>query len=317
MGKEATTKRVFEILKQFNEGKTVCLEAFSSQYGVSTRSIRRDIELIKEVYGDMLVSPRKGCYQAVGYAVLQDVLGSTELYLLKSLLQLSHETKLSFSKGLNAQLQQSLVREEKDSPYFFKHKPYEEILQHKEKVKLLEHAVRYRKQIHFSYVNAGKTSHFTVNPYNILFLNENFYLASMRQDSNKDNTFMLSRIAFIGQVEYTNKTFTKNRDFSEFIHTLQTPWAMYVPDFKQHLIEVILQIDKPHAKYFKLKKFLPSQTIVNESDTGCLTLSYKVTHLREIEELIKQWIPYMKIIKPQQLKETFRAIAKEYYESFD
>jgi len=317
MGKETTTKRVFEILKQLNAGKTVCLEAIALQYDVSSRSIRRDIQLIKEVFGDMLVSPSRGCYQAIEYSILQDVLGSTELYLLKSILQLSHEAKLSLSKSLNTQLQKSLLHEEKDSPYFFKHKPYEEILQHKEKVKLLEHAIRYRKQIHFSYVNMSKKSHFTVNPYNIVFLNENFYLASMRQDPEREKSFLLSRIAFIGQVEYTNKTFTKNRNFSEFIHSLQTPWALYVPDFKQHLVEVVVQINKPHAKYFKLKKFLPSQSIIEESGTGCLTLSYKVTQLREIEELVKQWIPYMKIIKPQKLKETFRAIAKEYYESFD
>lgn len=315
MGKETTTQRVFEILKQFNAGKMVCLEVLSSQYDVSTRSIRRDIQLIKEVFGDMLVSPSKGCYQAVEYSLLKEVLDSTELYLLKSILQLSYDAKLSLTHRLNSQLQKSLLHEEKDSAYFFKHKPYEEILQHKEKVNRLEHAIRYRKQIRFSYTNMERRSTFTANPYNIVFLNENFYLASMRQDRHRENSFLLSRIAFIEQVEYTYKTFTKNGDFSAFIHEVQTPWATYVPDFRQHLIEVVVQIDKPYAKYFKLKKFLPSQDIIQENEKGTLTLSYKVTHLREIEELIKQWMPYMKIIKPQKLKDTFRTIAKAYYEA--
>ncbi len=77
-------------------------------------------------------------------------------------------------------------------------------------------------------------------------------------------------------------------------------------------IEVLVEIDNKKARFFKLKKFLSSQKTVETKDDGSLVLSFKVTQEMEMEELVKKWIPYMKVIKPLSLKEKIENDIKKY-----
>ena len=45
-----------------------------------------------------------------------------------------------------------------------------------------------------------------------------------------------------------------------------------------------------------------SQTILEEKENGSLMISYEVTQEIEIEELVKKWLPYVKVIEPLSLK---------------
>jgi len=179
MGKASSTYRVIEILKALNEGKILSIDTLASAYDTSARSIRRDFELIKEIFGDILISPQKGCYQAVGKTLLQDTLNSTELYMLKNILKLSDKSQLSLSKTVDDTVKKAIIKEEDNSPYLFKNKPYEEIYEHKEKFRFLEHAITFRKEIRFTYSNMDKVNVFTLKPYKIIFINENFYLVML------------------------------------------------------------------------------------------------------------------------------------------
>ena len=313
MGKVSSTYRVIEILKALNEGQVLSIDTLSSTYDTSARSIRRDFELIKEIFGEILISPQKGCYQAIGKTILQDTLNSTELYMLKNILALSDKSHLNLSKTIDSKIKKAMIKESGDSPYVFKNKPYEEIYEHKEKFRFLEHAITFRKEISFTYQNGDKINTFILKPYKILFINENFYLASEVQSKK----MILSRIAMIEALYYTGQTFNHNHDIMEFIYDMQSPWATYKENFKQELKEIIVQIPKEQAKYFKLKKFLPSQKILHEDEEGVLTLSYTVTSQNEVITLIKQWIPYIKIIAPSGLSWMMRGVAKKYLESFE
>ena len=313
MGKVSSTYRVIEILKALNEGQVLSIDTLSSSYDTSARSIRRDFELIKEIFGEILISPQKGCYQAVGKIILQDTLNSTELYMLKNILALSDKSHLNLSKTIDSKIKKAMIKESGDSPYVFKNKPYEEIYEHKEKFRFLEHAITFRKEISFTYQNADKINTFILKPYKILFINENFYLASEFQNKK----MILSRIAMIEALYYTGQTFNHNHDIMEFIYDMQSPWATYKENFKQELKEIIVQIPKEQAKYFKLKKFLPSQKILHEDEEGVLTLAYTVTSQNEVITLIKQWIPYIKIIAPDGLSWMMRGVAKKFLENFE
>ena len=240
---------------------------------------------------------------------------ATELYMLKNILKLSDKSKLSLSKSVDESVKKAIIKEEVNSPYLFKNKPYEEIYEHKEKFRFLEHAITFRKEIRFTYRNVDKVNVFTLKPYKILFISENFYLASEYHYKNKKVT--LSRIAMIEDLEYTGNTFNHNHEMLEYIYQMQSPWATYKEQFRNELKEVIVQVPKEQAKYFKLKKFLPSQKILSEDKEGTLTLSYTVTSQNEVISLIKQWIPYMKVIAPESLVWMMRGVAKKYMESFE
>ncbi len=312
MSKVSSTYRVIEILKDLDDGKLLCLENLACKYDTSERSIRRDFELIKDIYGDILISPRKGCYQGVSKALLENTLNSTELYMLKNILELSDKSKLSLTKDFDVNIKNAIIKEESNSPYLFKQKPYEEIFEHKEKFKKLEYAIKYKKEIRFKYINFDKINVFTLKPYKIVFLNENFYLAS--QDKNGHRKYMtMNRIALIDEIVETGNTFLIDKDIMDFIHYMQSPWATYKENFRNHLKEVIITIPKEQAKYFKLKKFLPSQKIVNENEDGTICISYTVTSENEVISLIKQWIPYIKVVAPESLIGMFKKIANKFF----
>lgn len=311
MSKISSTKRVLEILKDLNDGKTLCIENLAYAYDTSTRSIRRDFELIKELYGDILISSSKGCYSAVTKSLLADTLTSTELYMLKNILQLSEQSSLSLGQDIDKETRLSILKQDEvQNIYKFNHKPYEDIYTQKEKFKTLEHAVKYRKEIKIIYNNGKKVKTFVVSPHKIVFINENFYLASAR----KEYDYILSRIALIENLAFTGRQFQYNHNLLNFIDQIQTPWATYSQNWQSSMIEVILQIPEKLARYFKLKKFLPSQEIIAEDKNGNITLRYMVTSLFEVDALIKQWIPFVKVIAPSDLRETFQNVAKTYYE---
>lgn len=312
MGKESSTQRLIEILRDLENGKTLCLSNLALKYNTSERTIRRDFELIENVFGDILISPRTGCFQIVNKQLLENVLNSTELYMLKNILKLSDKSKLSLSKDIDDNIKQAILKEDSNSPYAFKQKPYEEIYDNKDKFKFLEHAIKFRKEITFKYKNINKVNHFTLKPYKILFLSENFYLASEIELKHGTN-FTLSRIALIDDLAQTGKTFNYNPDIMNFIGYIHSPWATYKPNFKQHLKEVIVEVKKDQAKYFKLKKFFPTQKILNEDEDGKLTISYTVTSENEILGLVKQWIPYMKVIQPKSLVDQMEQATRIYY----
>ena len=83
----------------------------------------------------------------------------------------------------------------------------------------------------------------------------------------------------------------------DFIKDMQTPFPFYRRDYKKHLINVILEVDESKAFYFENKKYLKSQELIEKKENGNLLLSFKVTQEMEIEELIKKWIPFVKVVE--------------------
>jgi predicted DNA-binding transcriptional regulator YafY len=127
-------------------------------------------------------------------------------------------------------------------------------------------------------------------------------------------SFSLYRISKIKEMTNSSKTFHKNREIEDFIKYMQTPFARYREGFRKYLIEVVLEVDASKAFYFKSKKFLSSQQILETKENGNLLLSYQVTQEIEIEELIKKWLPYVKVVEPLSLKERIEGELRSYFE---
>lgn len=98
----------------------------------------------------------------------------------------------------------------------------------------------------------------------------------------------------------------------DFVENIQTPFAKYEEDYKEKLIKVLIEVDKSKVLFFENKKFLPSQKIIDRLENGNLLLSFLVTQELEIEELIKKWLPYLKVIEPLSLDEKIKSDIKKY-----
>ena len=73
-----------------------------------------------------------------------------------------------------------------------------------------------------------------------------------------------------------------------------------------------VEVPENKARLFKAKMHLASQKEVETKEDGTLVLSFKVSQVMEMEELIKKWIPHMKVIAPPSLKQKIEDDLKEY-----
>ena len=298
MSQKSSLYRTIEILKHLNEGKKLCVTRLAQEYEVSDRTIRRDFELIRELFGDFM-SKEGECYQAYKKVLLDDVLHATDLMTLANIVNLFGMTQ---KQSLISDKTQNLI-DKSMSVYDFKSRPFENMTNH-DVVKKLEHAIKFNKEVKIRYKSERAISHANFKPYKILFLNENFYMVG---ENSSKNQFEFRRIAMIEEVEYKNKTFVPHADIKTFISTIQTPWA----NFGQSDKVVQLRINKKIRRFFIFKKYLPSQEVTKTYDNGDILVEYTVTNYHELEELIIKWLPNIEIVSPRNLKKMIKRTLKQ------
>jgi len=179
-----------------------------------------------------------------------------------------------------------------------------------ENLNILKDSIKEQKEVSIKYKQHDREVMYEeLKPYKILFMNDNYYLAC---ETNNNYKFSMYRINNILEINQLRNTFCYDMDLLEFIENIQTPFAKYEEDYKEKLIKVLVEVDKSKISFFENKKFLPSQKIIDRLENGNLLLSFFVTQELEIEELIKKWIPYLKVIEPLSLDEKIKSDIKKY-----
>ena len=305
------TARVLELIKRFNNGQKISIEALSNEdlwFGKSEKTIRRDLDVIKEYFPDSyeLVKGEKGCYKAITRNAFDNFINAEFMSLMVQMFNLANKSDLFDNFDLNDNDKKILESKIKDSKkcYEFKTKPFENFKSDSVLLKELESKIKHQKYINIDYEINGVVNKFQVKPYKIIFINENFYLACEIESEKLE--FAMYRLSKIKSIEDTPKTYHKNIEIEDFIKDIQTPFSFYKRDYKKHLITVILEVDESRAYHFENKKHLKSQEILEKKDNGNLLLSFKITKEIEIEELIKRWIPFVKVVEPKSLKKKIK-----------
>ena len=198
MSKKSSLQRVLEILNRLNQGEKLCVSQLAERYEISDRSIQRDFKMIIEVFDDFLIKEGE-CYKGYKKVLLDELLQGSELMMLSNIVNVFDitDTKLLLSSETKRLIQNSM------DVYAFKSKPFE-ILKQTETLKKVEQAIRQNKEMILIYERENEIFNFKVNPYKIIFFNENFYLIA--KDINDGNILRL-RIALIQDVTLSSKTF--------------------------------------------------------------------------------------------------------------
>jgi len=311
------TYRVLELIKRFNNNEKVCISQLQNEsmwYGKTEKTIRRDLDIIKAVFPDSfhIIKGEIGCYKAITNELFNNMTSADNISLLIQTFNIAQRSNLFGDLSINAADKGILERKTKETKntYLFKNKPFENSSGDIVLFKKLEQAIYHRKEIVIDYKAVSSVEQKKVKPYKIVFMNENFYLAC--EVDHKDYSFSLFRISKIQTVDFTQKNFHQNRDLASFIKEMQTPMAKYTPNFKEHLIEVIVEVNAIKSQHFKAKKYLPSQKITEEKKNGNLLLSFVVTQTLEMQDIIKRWIPHMKVVSPLSLKDQIDKELLEY-----
>lgn len=315
------TVRVLELLRRFNNGEKVNIDLLAEEdlwYGKSEKTIRRDLDVIKNYYPECdfeLIRgghKEKGFYKAVTKNLFNNFVNKDTKALLVQTFNMAQRNNLLKSLDINNEDKRVLENEIKKSKdcYEFISKPFESKKGDEELLKDLESAIHNKRYLKVIYNGANSEITYNLKPYKIVFMNQNFYLAS--ENTDERFKFTMLRLANIKSYELQKEQFHNNPEIKDFIKNLQTPFPLYKTEFRKHQIKVLVEIDKSKTNFFKLKKHLPSQTFEKTNEDGSEIYSFKVTQNREMEELIKTWIPFIKVIEPLSLKEKIESDLKEY-----
>jgi predicted DNA-binding transcriptional regulator YafY len=302
------THRVLELLKRFNNNEKVCIAQLTNEFlweEKSEKTIRRDLDAIKSIFPESfeLIRGEKGCYKAITRQAFENFMKPNTLSLMVQTFSIAQQSNLFNNldiDDIDRRIIESKIKDLK-KVYEFKNKPLENKASDIKIFKKLESSIYHKKEIIIDYEVNGELEQFEIKPYKILFMSENFYLAS--EVMNQNFVFSVFRISKIKDVAYANKTFHHNLDIISFIQSMQTPLAKYTPNFRDNLMEVIIEVDSSKAEHFKAKKYMHSQTLVEEKDNGNIILKFTVTREVEMKDIVKRWLPYVHVISPKSLRD--------------
>jgi len=324
-----TLKRVFELIKRFNRGETInkndlandpiWREGKIDNINSIKKKIDRDIKFVKNYFPDYIqeIKDKKRivAYKAYTKELFNNFIEIEDKKSLSLLLKLFNILQLNdrFFDIFNLKDDdKKLIKKEMnelDKCYVFKNRPFEDFKDNMKKIEELEKTILNKKFKIVKYKEKDEIREYKIRPYKIMFINENFYLIC----ATEKYSYTLLRISKIEEIrDCEDKLKIDEKKISEiiedFIPTIQTPFA----DLKKIPITVKIEVEKDKAHFFKLKKHLNSQKILETKPNGNLIISYNVTQEKEIEELIKKWIPHIRIIEPQTIKENIQKQIDKY-----
>ncbi|PKN19273.1 MAG: transcriptional regulator [Deltaproteobacteria bacterium HGW-Deltaproteobacteria-6] len=286
--------RLGQILKIFMEREKVSTTWLSKHFQTTPRTIQRDLILLKEA-DFPLNEPFRGNYQ-IDKTLLKnfDVFDDTELAMVIAIKNLVGQLGEPFEQAAG-DIFNKLYEDVTTSPVFIKID--DSVILDKRQFNKIVKTIREKRQGTFLY--EGFSHHeFSVEPYRVCFFDGFWYLVGK---DLRDQQFKRYALDKIKDFKPLNKNFRcVPAQVDRMLKESGNIWFS-----AERNIEVVVEVDKSCAHYFRRRKVLPHQEIKQELTDGAIIVSFKVGSLDEIKNTIKVWLPNIKIIQPEELKNIF------------
>jgi len=158
--------------------------------------------------------------------------------------------------------------------------------------------VSYKKiGITYKSLKAKKPSESKVDPYYLFFRDGIWYLRGYYYIDSAPRTFALDRIISLSVLEehYVPLHISPEDELS-------SAFGAFIDG---NPIEIVLHF-APESKPFILRKIWHKSQKVTELKSGEIEMSLTVNGLMGIKNWLYQWIPHVKVISPEELKQTFK-----------
>ncbi|HGO5853263.1 TPA: helix-turn-helix transcriptional regulator [Mannheimia haemolytica] len=272
----ALAKRFSEILFLLNQGLRIDLHQLAEHFGVSIRTIQRDINERFEFLEWEEKGPRF-------YKIKRDKFG------LLNAEDIERFSRFASISNLFPKVDRTFYQEKLTESVQVKGFQYEDIRHLDKEFKLLQKAIETHQYIDFSYAKSGQiqSKFYKIAPYVLVNKNGIWYL--MGTDNSKQKTFCFSQIKML---KVLDETFEPNLQLLEEIKNSDSISA------GNQISEVLIKVSGEVAPYFLRRNLLPNQELVHKSENNELILSCKNIHEFEIVPLVQYWIPHLTIISP-------------------
>jgi len=278
------------LLQELSENGSKNVGELAEIFGVNKRTIYRDIERLH--FFPIELEKGKGTVRiAKGFALENPKLQDLELLVAElafdSIRNINEETDKHLS-SIRAKISNPTFF----SPYEIKPEAYEEINMDSELVNKIEDAIKKRN---ISKVKSNECIS-VVEPYKVVAFNGFWYLMAKDRADKKIKTYMMAKMQ---EFYATTEVFdSKYIDIDKLLENVHSAWFD-----DGNCFEVVIKIKPQAANYFKLKKHLTSQKIVEEKKDGTLIVSFEVSHDEDVDNLIKSWLPHVEVVSPTRLRD--------------
>ena len=279
--------RLSLILTKLNNGEKLEVHRLAKEFNVTPRTIQRDLN---QRFSDIPLKKEGNYYYLEAYN-----LGKLNFEDIKKFALISGIKELfpSFSN----RFLYHILDQETINPYLIKGHNYENIEHRLKEFETLEKAIKECCIISLVYRDKRRVVH----PYKFANVKGIWYLVALQDGVIKTFTFTK-----ISSLEVTKNLFEVDGEIVKKIEDEDSLW------FSNEKIEVILKVNPAISEYFKRRDIVQSQKILEEFSNGGLLVSMKMTFEEEILQVVRYWIPNIKIVSPLYLQEKLEASLRNY-----
>ena len=297
-------KRLITIITKLANNERYTTKEFASEFNVTTKTIQNDI--YKRLYDSFpITKDNLGRFKFKdGFSLDKSMLDNDEMILLSLSLNCFNESK-NFRKTTQSILQKMLYPKF-FNPYYIKKEQFEDIDIKSSLVKTIENAIKNKAICH---IIDSKNSKKEIEPYKIASFDNFWYLFAKDIASDKIKTFMLSNIK---SIKLLNKKYkTNSQKIDEILNNIHSAWFDDGQTF-----EVTIEVMPEISQYFLKRNFLQSQEIIKTLDDKTLIIKFEVTHDEDIDNLIKSWLPHIKVLSPIRFRDKIKLELETYIQEY-
>ncbi len=278
--------RLAMILTRFNDGDSFSIDELAVEFGVSYRTIYRDIN---ERLVFLPIEKKHDRYSLAPY-----YLGKLSFKDINNFASISGIAELYPS--LDREFVVDLLNTKVNHAFMVKASKYEDISENTQLFTDINIAIVKNQTINFTYKDKPRT----VNPYKLVNTYGIWYLSA-----DEDGTLKTYSFTKIKNFKNTQKIFKPNKKFVDIIEQDAAVW------FSQNRVEVHLKVDISVAEYFDRRQLLPHQTIVAKH-TDHYEISAVFSYKAEAIKFVRYWIPHIEILSPVTLQQELNAQLDKY-----
>jgi len=288
---DKTLTRLNTIVARLNEGESLSVKELALEFNVSDRTIQRDFnERLVSLY-PIYQEKRKWKMQA-GYKI-QKVKSIEETIILDILDKMTDGLGVHFSHKAKKLL--SKIKNETFNPMYAKLN-VEDISTNIDELSLLKNAIKDKNSLIALYDFGEYKLSIKLKPLKIANFEGFWYLIALDARDEKLKKYHLKSLSCL---ENTNETFSISTNIEESLDNAINIWF----DIENDTFEVTLFLDKHAAKILKRKPLNKSQKVLSEYKDGSCDISLMITHKREISSIVQYWIPHIKVVSPNSIKQ--------------
>lgn len=287
-------ERLTKIIVMLNNGIHLDLKSLAGEFGVSKRTLDRDIERLSSCLPLQQNSQTKKFYLERHY------LGQLRPQDIKNFAQLSGIAQLYPS--LDISFLREILDSRASSIYSAKGSSSEDATLLTVFFEMFSTAIEKNQQVAFLYNNEIRI----VEPYRLIHHHGSWYLAAVKEGLIR--VYRISRMA-ISYQQHELQSFIPDPQIIQQLNNENSIW------FGREKTKVVLIVSQEIALHFKQRLLFPEQEIIEELKDGSLLVSSRISHTMQLLPLVRYWIPHVKITDPGYLQGELEKELKEYWGS--